>query len=315
MIDPQAKAVLDEMQIDAKPMPADQAEWLQHYRAELDRIVSMQGPAPAITVIEKKVETGNGAPIGLRLYRPTETGPWPTLLFIHGGGFVAGSLTGYDIPLRWLALRSGWQIAAVDYRLAPEHPFPAAPDDCTAALRQILEDERFGVDRSRVAVGGDSSGGLLATVVARRARDVGVPLALQAMIYPNADLREATPHASRAEFDGIVVRVDELYRSLDLYLGPTDRSLADVSPILIPNLEGLCPALLITNEYDPLRDEAEAYGERLRQAGVRVDAHRLDGMIHSAIQRGVRIDSGDALISLIADTLHATAPIPAAVQK
>jgi len=308
MIDRQAKAVLDEMQADAKPMATDQAQWLSGYRAELDAIVSMQGPAPMIAIVEQQVETDNGAPIGLRLYRPTQAGPWPTMLFVHGGGFVGGSLEGYDIPLRWLALRSGWQIGAVDYRLAPEHPFPVAPDDCTAALRYMLGDETVGIDRTRVAIGGDSAGGLLATVVARRARDVEVSLALQVMIYPNADLREAATYASRAKFDGIVIRLAELYRSLDLYLGLTDRSLADVSPVLASDLKDLCPALLVTNEYDPLRDEAEVYGERLREAGVRIEAHRLGGMIHSAIQRGARIDGGDALITLVADTLRATAP-------
>lgn len=104
-----------------------------------------------------------------------------------------------------------------------------------------------------------------------------------------------------------MIRLTELYRSLDLYLGLTDRSLADVSPVLAPDLKGLCPTLLVTNEYDPLRDEAEAYGERLREAGVEIETQRLGGMIHSAIQRGARIDRGDALITLIADALRATA--------
>lgn len=285
-------------------MSSDQNTWLKHYRDDLETIVTMQGPSPALTVIDDKLELGNGASIALRFYRPGADGPWPTLLFIHGGGFVAGSLTGYDIPLRWLARRSQWQIAAVDYRLAPEHPFPTAPDDCTAALRHLFVNEM--ADKDRIAVGGDSCGGLLATVVARRARDAGLPLALQVMLYPNADLRETATHASRAKYDGTIVRIDELYRSLDLYLGPTDRSVADVSPLLAPDLRGLCPAMLVTSEYDPLRDEAEAYGERLREAGVSVEGLRLDGMIHSILQRGARIDRGDALIALLANTLRAT---------
>jgi acetyl esterase len=302
MIDPQAKDVLDDLARDATPMPADQAAWLAGYRGQLDGIVAMQPPAPAITVLEDTVVC-DGAPLGLRLYQPEGSVLRPTLLFIHGGGFVAGSLAGYDRPLRTLALRSGWQVAAIDYRLAPEHPFPVAPDDCTAALRHLLANAQ--VDRTRLAVGGDSAGGLLATVVARRAREAGIGLALQVLLYPNADLRETTAYASRAAHDGKVVRIDELYRGLDLYLGATDRRLADVSPVLAPDLAGLCPALLVTNEDDPLRDEAEVYGARLREAGVRLEMLRLPGMIHSVMQRAARIDAGDALITMVAERLRA----------
>ena len=302
MIDPQAEAVLDELGAGAKAMPVDQGKWLKGYRDELDAIVAMQGPVPACDVATRTIASA-GQTIGLRLYRAGGAQPLPTLLFIHGGGFVAGSLKGYDIPLRHLALRSGWQIAAVDYRLAPEHPYPAAPDDCLAALRDLLDDPT--VDRRRIAVCGDSAGGLLAAVTARRARDAGLPLVLQMLLYPNTDLREGTAHASRAAFDGLIVRIDELYRSLDLYCGDADRTAADLSPLLTPDLGALCPALIVTNEYDPLRDEAEAYGERLRAVGVSVDAERLDGMVHSVLQRGARIATGDRLITRLADALSA----------
>ncbi|WP_158808825.1 alpha/beta hydrolase [Beijerinckia sp. L45] len=309
MMDPQAKSVVDAMQADARPMPSDDRIWLDDYRRQLDAVVAMQGPVPLAPSVDRAVSTGTGA-LGLRLYRPTEHGPWPTLLFIHGGGFVGGSLDGYDIPLRWLALRSGWQIAAIDYRLAPEHPFPAAPDDCAAALRSLFEDASLGAERTRIAVGGDSAGGLLATVLARSARDGGLRLALQVLLYPNTDLREGGLHASRRQFDGIVIRIDELYRSLDLYLGGTDRSRPDVSPLLADDLAGLCPALLVTNGYDPLRDEGEAYGRRLEAAGVTVETLRMDGMIHTALQRAARIDAGDALITRIAAALKAAATAP-----
>ena len=142
-------------------------------------------------------------------------------------------------------------------------------------------------------------------MVARRAREAGIGLALQVLLYPNADLRETTAYASRAAHDGKVVRIDELYRGLDLYLGATDRRLADVSPVLAPDLAGLCPALLVTNEDDPLRDEAEVYGARLREAGVRLEMLRLPGMIHSVMQRAARIDAGDALITMVSERLRA----------
>ena len=308
MIDPQAKAVLDELQAAATPMPMDDVAWLKAYREQLDGVVAMQGPAPAIAVVERDRATRAGK-VALRLYRPTVPGLWPTLLFIHGGGFVGGSLNGYDTPLRWLALRSGWQIAAVDYRLAPEHPFPAAPKDCSAALDCLFTDTGIGADPTRIAVGGDSAGGLLATVLACQARDAGLGLALQVLLYPNTDLRPGDQHASRREFDGTVIRIDELYRSLDLYLGTTDRSRADVSPLFATDLEGLCPALLVTNAYDPLRDEGEAYGARLAEAGVKLEAFRMNGMIHTTLQRAARIDAGDALITRIAEALKAAAPV------
>ena len=297
-LDPQAKAVLDELAAKAKPMPADEHEWLEGYRSTLDGITAMQGPAPACDVSEREV---NGRIV--RLYRPHGETSTPTLLFLHGGGFVGGSLAGYDIPLRWLALRSGWQVAAVDYRLAPEHRYPAAPDDGFTALRALHDDPVFGASGQPLAVGGDSAGGLLATVLAMRARDAGLPLALQVLLYPNADLRPGSGHPSRAEHDGVVIRMDELYRSLDCYVGDHERSDPHVSPLLAPDLRGMCPALLVTNELDPLRDEAEAYGARLREAGITVEAIRLEGMIHSCLQRGARIDAGDALITLVAERL------------
>ena len=301
-LDPQAKAVLDEVASSARPMPRNQDEWLAGYRAQLDAIVAMQGPAPAVAIVERRIAGGGGA-IDLRLYRPDGPTPRPTALFVHGGGFVAGSLAGYDIPLRWLALRSGWQIAAVDYRLAPEHPYPAASDDCMAALTHLMASPE--VDPSRIAVIGDSAGGCLAAIVASRARTEKRPLALQVLLYPNTDLREVAPYASRTAFDGAIVRLDELYRSLALYCGAADRTRGDVSPVLADDLAGLCPALVVTNEIDPLRDEAEAYAVRLRAAGVPTDFEREAGMIHSAIQRGARIDRGDVLISRIAQRLRA----------
>ena len=301
MIDPQAQAVLRDMQAQAKPMPADQDEWLRGYRAQLEDLPRLQGPAPELDVIETTC-SGPVNPIGLRAYRPTQQGPRPTVMFCHGGGFVAGTLHGYDVPLRWLALRSGWQVIAVDYRLAPEYPYPAAPEDCMAALR-FLAAGGMDADISRLAVAGDSAGGLLATVLARRARDEQLPLRLQVVLYANTDLREDGPHPSRTAFDGTVVRIDELYRSLRLYLDGHDRSVPDVSPLLAPDLRGLCPALLITNEYDPLRDEAERYADRLRDAGVPVMFQRLPGMVHGALQMAAAIDAGDALITRIADAL------------
>ena len=303
MLDPQAASVLEELAARAKPMPADEADWLQGYREELEDVVAMQGPAPEVAVSEAVMP--GAAPRKLRWFMPAGEGALPTVLFLHGGGFVAGSLEAYEIPLRHLPLRSGWQVAAPDYRLAPEHPYPAAPDDCEAALRYLGGGAEGRVDPARIVVMGDSAGGLLAAVTALRAKRTGLPLRRQVLLYPNVDLHEHEGHASRGEHDGTVIRLDELYRGLALYVGSADRADPDVSPLHATDLAGVCPATIITCEHDPLRDEGERYAQRLREAGVAVEAERLPGQVHSVLQRGGRIAAGDALISRLAAILKA----------
>ena len=302
-MDPEAEGLLRTMTRDRQPMPADTAEWLRQYRAQLDALPRFQGTAPAIDSLDLLVP---GGPL-CRVLRPEGTAPWPTVLFCHGGGFVAGTLRGYDIPLRWLAIRSGWQVVVPEYRLAPEHPYPAAVEDVWAVLR-ALSSGTMATDPARIVVAGDSAGGLLATVLARRARDAGIALRLQVLLYPNTDLRPGTTHASRAAYDGVVIRVDELYRSLDLYMDGADRTTPDASPLLAPDLSDLCPAWLVTNERDVLRDEAEAYGGRLRAAGVAVQHDREAGMVHGALQYGAVVSASDRLITRFAERLRRSVP-------
>lgn len=307
-MDPQAQALLQRMQADARPMPDDQAAWLQGYRAQVDGLAGAGAPVPGTTVLAAAC-AGPAGPVALRAYRPSAVGAGalPTVVFCHGGGFVAGSVQAYDTPLRRLAARSGWQVVAVEYRLAPEHPYPAAPEDCLAALRSVA---RGGLeaDPDNLAVAGDSAGGLLATVLARHARDEGLRLRLQVMLYPNTDLRETGPgdgrYPSRAAFDGAVVRMDELYRSLRLYCGDTDRTRPDASPLLAPDLGGMCPGLLVTAEHDPLRDEGERYADRLRDAGVPIETERVPGMIHGVFQMAAVLDIGDRLVTRVAERLR-----------
>ncbi len=298
MIDPDAEALLRTMQAGAKPMPADLIAWLSEYRAQLDALPRFQGAPPDIDNRDIPLPGGPA-----RVFRPDGAGPWPTVLFCHGGGFVAGSLHGYDIPLRWLAIRSGWQVVVPAYRLAPEHRYPAAVEDLWAALR-ALAGGAADSDPARLVVAGDSAGGLLATVLARRARDAGIALRRQVLLYPNTDLRADAPYASRRDQDGVVIRMDELYRSLDLYMAGADRTAPDASPLLAPDLAGLCPAWLVINELDPLRDEAAAYGDRLRAAGVAVRQDLEPGMIHGALQYAAVVKAGDRLITRFADLLR-----------
>lgn len=264
-----------------------------------------EGSPPDLAVHETTID-GSGGPLRLRVFEGGGEARGPMAVFCHGGGFVAGSLDGYDTPLRWLAKRSAWRIVAVDYRLAPESPYPAAVEDCWVAL---VHAARGGLDRAptHLAVIGDSASGLLATVLARRARNAGVDLALQILLYPNTDLRETPSYPSRLEHDGVLIRVDELYRSLALYADGADRDAGDISPVLAEDLTGLCPAYVVTNEYDPLRDEGELYAGRLADAGVAVSHERLPGMIHAGMQLAAVVLAGDALITDIANRLRASA--------
>lgn len=304
MIDPPAAAVLAILKEGAQPMPSDQSEWLAGYRGQVDGFTRFQGAAPEVAFCETSVD-GPGGPLRLRIYGDGDRPEVPVAVFCHGGGFVAGSIDGYDIPLRWLAIRSGWRIVAVDYRLAPESPYPAAVEDCRAALAHVAGGGLGGAPEC-VAVIGDSAGGLLASVLARKARDAAVDLALQILLYPNADLRQ-TPYPSRIEHDGVLIRVDELYRSLALYVAGADRDDPDLSPVLADDLAGVCPAYVVTNACDALRDEGELYVRRLEEAGVPVAHRRLPGMIHASFQLAAAIPAGDALITDIAERLKEAA--------
>jgi acetyl esterase len=212
-----------------------------------------------------------------RLYEPIRPS-CGLLVFFHGGGFVVGDLDTHDVPCRFLCERSGVAVLSVDYRLGPEHRFPAAVDDALAAYGWAREHAgELGVDAERIAVGGDSAGGTLATVVARLA-DPGP--ALQVLIYPGTEWDART--YSRARFaDGFLLTAEDIAFYREHYL-PDDAAARDprASPLLIEDLAGVAPAYILTAGFDPLRDEAEAYAERLAAAGVRVALRREGALIH-----------------------------------
>ena len=226
---------------------------------------------------------GPGGEIPARLYANHAGGARVCLVYFHGGGFVIGDLDTHDALCRALAKGSDAVVIAVDYRRAPEKKFPAAVEDAHAATVWIAENAaRLGIDARRIAVGGDSAGGTLATVVAMRCRDAGRPaLAAQVLIYPITDM-SSFETGSYLEF----AENYQLTRSgMQWFTGHYMAQVEDgrnpeASPLLAKNLSGLPPALVITAEFDPLRDEGEAYAERLREAGVAVTAVRYPGMIH-----------------------------------
>jgi acetyl esterase len=235
------------------------------------------GPPEEMARVENLEVPGPAGPIPVRVYVPEGDGPFPVLVYFHGGGWVIGNLDSHDVALRALANRAGTVVASVDYRLAPEHPFPAAPEDCYAAtVWAATEIGAFGGDPARLAVGGDSAGGNLAAVVSQMARDRGGPaIVYQLLVYPCVDASMSS--ASFAENgDGYLLTKGWMDWFYGHYLtSPTDADNPLVSPSRAESLAGLPPALVITAEFDPLRDEGEAYAAALRAAGGRFRSHAL----------------------------------------
>lgn len=220
--------------------------------------------------------------LGGRLYVPTDAAPnGPLLVFFHGGGWIYGDLDSHDAPCRFLAERSGVRVLAVDYRLGPEDPFPAAVDDALQAYQWVVKNaESLGADPERLAVGGDSAGGNLAAVTAIAAARDGLPLAFQLLVYPGTDMRGGSE--SRALFaDGFYLTKQFIDLAREHYV-PDPASWTDprVSPLLAEIPPGLAPAYVCTAGFDPLRDEGEAYARKLADAGVTVELKRFPDQIH-----------------------------------
>jgi len=226
-----------------------------------------------------------GVPV--RVYRPTASGPLPTVVFVHGGGWVFGDLDTADPACRMLCRDVGAVVVSVDYRRAPEARFPAAVEDVWAAYRWVAEHvDEYGGDGDRLAVGGDSAGANLAAVVAQQAAEAAVPLAAQMLVYPAVDLLGDYP--SRAENPPGLMTLADMRWTAEHYVGvaeddPRAAELARdprLSPLLAPSLLGLAPAVVVTAEYDPLRDEGNAYARALEKAGVRVEHREFPGLVH-----------------------------------
>jgi acetyl esterase len=217
-----------------------------------------------------------------RLYVPGgATSPGPLLVFFHGGGWIYGDLDTHDPVCRFLAERAGVRVLAVDYRLAPEHPFPAAYDDCAAAYRWVVEHaESLGADPARLAVGGDSAGGTLAATVAIVAATEGLPLAFQLLVYPASDMRGGSE--SRAMFaEGFFLTRQFMDAAQQSYLPRREDVIHPcASPVLADLPTGLAPAYVVTAGFDPLRDEGEAYARKLADAGVELELRRFPHLIH-----------------------------------
>lgn len=249
---------------------------------------------------------GPGGDLDLRIYRPEGEGPWPVLLYVHGGGWTVGGLESHDELCRRLCTTIDGIVVAVDYRLAPEHPFPAPFDDSVAALRWIsghIAD--YGGDPARVALGGDSAGGNLSAAIPLYLRDQGGPqVSVAVLIYPGlAASFELLSFYENAQ-GKLLTTADTIWFWRN-YLGATRPGNPYAEPGTASDLSGLPPTLVITAGHDPLRDDGEIYAHRLRAAGTPVLLRRYPGMIHGFVGLPVQLADKDDALALIARNLHA----------
>jgi len=260
------------------------------------QVAAVSGPLAAVARVEDRRVPGSGGAVPIRLYTPAGAGPFPGIVYFHGGGFVIGDLETHDPLCRQIAARTGAIVCAVDYRLAPEHPFPAAADDALTAARWFLAHaDELGADRSRLFVLGDSAGGTLATVTARALREQPGPhLRGQILVYPITDHVDAGAASYAAFADGYGLTRDGMRWFMRHYIAdPADATDPRVCPLRMPSLRGLPPTFVVTAEYDVLRDEGERYVERLREDGIDVTFERADGLHHGFIRLfGILEESG-----------------------
>jgi acetyl esterase len=290
-VDPQIAAVLERVNA-ARPLSAGTPEEGRAAFRALNELAAQLAPRVEVGAVEDRSD----GPVPMRIYRP-EGEPIATLMFIHGGGFVIGDLDTHDAQCRTMCSRVGLTVVSVDYRLAPEHPFPAGVDDARAALEWVVANEP-----GPFAIGGDSAGGNLSTVTAQ-AWDGD--LAVQVLIYPATDLANEYP-SMEENGEGLLLTRDDMEWFHGHYLGG-DESLASdprVSPALADELSGLPTTLIYTAQYDPLRDAGDAYAEALSAAGVKVIHRRFEGLVHGFFGLGPLSQAAAGAVECVCDDLR-----------
>jgi acetyl esterase/lipase len=251
-------------------------------RANMAARRALLPPPPAVGAVVDRALPGPRGEIPVRLYSPFGIGPFPLVVYFHGGGFVIGDLDGWDAPCRHLCLASGAIVMSVDYRLAPEHKFPAGQEDCLAATRWAAEYAgEIGADARRIALAGDSAGGTIVALTTVRVRDQGGPkICAQLLNCPWVDF-DMTRQSYQENAKGYFLEFETMRWFLNHYMpSPEDRNRPYAAALQIKDLSGLPPAYVLTAHYDPLRDEGELYADRLAAAGVAVVKKRFSNMIH-----------------------------------
>ena len=302
-IDPQAQEVLD--QLVSLGLPPN--ETLSPEEARTNMLARPRAPGPDVAKVEDRAIPSGGVQIPVRIYTPAGSGPFPVLAWYHGGGWVLGNLETADGTARHLAVAAGCVVVSVDYRLAPEAKFPLPFNDCYAATEWIVQNAAsLNVDPARLAVGGDSAGGNLAAAVCLRAKEQGgLDVAFQLLVYPVTSVAYGTcSYVQNA--NGYLLTMAAMKWFWNHYLSSeADAANPYAAPMAAKDLSGLPPALVITAEFDPLRDEGEAYAQRLQAAGVAATATRYDGMIHGFFGMSAVMDQGKKAISEASSALKA----------
>jgi acetyl esterase len=302
-LDPQAQALLDQMK--AMGFTYTPELTVTSAREMLQAMLAVRPAGEPVAHIEDRLIPGPAGEIPIRIYTPEGRGPFPVLVFLHTGGWMVGNLDCQDPLCRRITNRTGCIVVSVDYRLAPENPFPAAVEDSFEATQWAASHAaEFGGDPYRLAIVGDSAGANMAAVVALLARDRGgTKLAFQLLMFPATDFRLNTPTMEELG-EGYNVTKDQMIWIRNNYLpNSADWTNPLASPLLAPDLSGLPPALIIYAEYDPLRDDAEAFAASLKEAGVPVKSSRYDGMIHDFID--LFEEPGERALAEIASALRA----------
>jgi acetyl esterase len=308
-VKPEVRTILDAIESAAVPLAEQTPEGLREAYAALSAMSTKEDVAS----VSDHTIPGPGGDLQLRHYRPvTDAGngeTLPVLVWFHGGGWVIGNIETHDSLCRSLANAAQVAVTSVEYRLAPEHPFPAGLDDALAAIRWVAANgSTLGIDPERLAVGGDSAGGNLAAAACQRLRDAEPSVRFQLLVYPVLDARFATRSIDE-NAEGYFLTKEAMLWFREHYLsgGEGDPDDPRVSPGCAPEsaMVGLPPGLVITAEYDPLRDEGEIYGERLQAAGVNMAVSRYDGVIHGFMAMADLIPDGRAAIDEAAKALRA----------
>ncbi len=305
---PDAEKLLDLIRATGRP-PLETLPVAEAREAYAASRAVLQPPPDEVAEVRDLSIPGPGGPLPLRLYRgagTSDTAALPALLFLHGGGWVIGALDSHDGACRRLANLAACRVVAVDYRLAPEHRFPAAVDDAAAALAWVAANAAsLGIDPARLAVGGDSAGGNLAAVLALMGRDGTAPAtACQVLIYPAVDFAMDTQSYARFT-EGVPLTAATMRWFADHYApDPAQRLDWRASPLRAERLAGTPPALVLTVAHDPLADEGRAYAARLEAEGVRVTTLHLSDQVHGIVTMGRVIAAADQVLRCAADALR-----------
>jgi acetyl esterase len=296
-LDPQIAPIVDAVERAAQEGPPASELTVDDRRKGYAALAAFAGQGPALDEVIDRTIPGPDGEIPVRIYR--NAGARGIFVFYHGGGYTIGDLDTHDEVCRQLALQSGATLMAVDYRLAPEHPFPAGIEDAWAALNwaDANRAELGGDPTAKVVVGGDSAGGNFSAVMALMARDHDVDLAAQLLVYPGVDMADDSPSMTE-NAEGYVLTAETIDWFLQCY-APNNADWR-ASPLLAPSHAGVAPALVITAEFDPLRDQGARYAEALDAAGVPVTLSHYEGMVHIFFQLGPLVEAGARAVTEVA---------------